>query len=110
MHLPEFILLVVATLAAIAAGLAVVASNFRVANALFWIAALSFGSLGIVWSLQSQGYSLATQMTVSAVCAAIAAAGLVWGLSEVRGRAEAEEIPRVAPDSKPNVSITGGQT
>lgn len=108
MHLPEFVLLVVATVAAIAAGLAVVASNFRVARTLFWIAALSFGSMGIVWALSTSGYSLATQMIVAAVCAGLAAAGLVWGLNEVRGRPNAEGAT-MANDPKPGVNITGGQ-
>ena len=44
MHLPDFVLLVIGALAAIAAGLAVLTSNYRVARVLFWIAALSFGS------------------------------------------------------------------
>jgi hypothetical protein len=101
MHLPEFALLLIATVAAIAAGLAMVASNYRAARVLFWIAALSFGSLGIVWSQQSHGYSLATQMIVAAVCAAIAAAALVWGLDEIRGRANAGEVPSVTDKPEP---------
>jgi hypothetical protein len=101
MHLPEFVLLLIATVAAIAAGLAMVASNYRVARVLFWIAALSFGSLGLVWSQQSHGYSLATQMIVAAVCAGIAAATLVWGLDEIRGRANAAEIPSVTDKPEP---------
>lgn len=83
MHLPEFVLLVIATIAAIAAGLAVVASNYHMARILFWIAALSFGSLGVVWAASSDA-SLAKQMVVAAVVAAIAAAGLVYGLWELR--------------------------
>jgi hypothetical protein len=120
MHLPEFILLLIATVVGIAAGLAMVVSNYRVARVLFWIAALSFGSLGIVWSQQSNGYSLATQMIVAAICAAIAAAGLVWGLREIRGRANASEPISVtdnpplsnAASSKnsPNISAGGNVT
>jgi hypothetical protein len=113
MHLAEFVLLVVATVAAIAAGLAMVVSNYRVARILFWIAALSFGSLGIVWSAQSHGYSLATQMAVAAICAAVAAAGLVWGLDELRERtANAEEVPSVQksePAGKNSPSISAGR-
>jgi hypothetical protein len=98
MHLPEFALLVIAAITAISAGFAVVASNFRAARALFWISAVSFGSLGIVWSLQSQSYSLGTQMLVSALCAGIAAAGLVWGLNEIKNRIHAEEPPPPAQE------------
>jgi hypothetical protein len=106
-HLAEFILLLIATVAAIAAGLAMVASNYRVARVLFWIAALSFGSLGIMWSQQSHGYSLTIQMIIAAVCAAIAAASLVWGLDELRGRANAAEIPNLAEKPSPNNSTSG---
>lgn len=97
MQLPEFILLVVATVAAMAAGLAMLASNYRVARILFWIAALSFGSLGVVWSATSEGYSLPTQMVVSAIIAVIAATGLTWVLWEIRGK----EAQRVAVSSSP---------
>lgn len=83
MHLAEFALLVVATIAAVAAGLAVVASNFRIARGLFWLAALSFGSMGVVWAVNSDA-SLTKQMVVAAIVAAIAAAGLVYGLWELR--------------------------
>jgi hypothetical protein len=90
MRLSDFVLLVVGTLAAIAAGLAVLASNYRVARILFWIAALSFGSMGVVWSATSESYSLSTQMIVSAIIGAIAAAGLTWALWEIRGKESAD--------------------
>jgi hypothetical protein len=115
MHLPEFVMLVVATIAAIAAGLAMVASNFRVARGLFWMAALSFGSLGLVWAANSDA-SLIRQMVVSALIAAIAAAGLAYGLWELRGRrAVAEEIkPAVTAagngKNSPNINAGGSVT
>lgn len=56
----------------------------RPVRVLFWATALSFGSSGIVWSATSEGDSLPVQMTVAAVIAAIAAAGLTWGLWELR--------------------------
>lgn len=90
MHLPEFILLVTATVAAIAAGLAVLASKYSIARILFWIAGLSFGSLGILWSAMSEGYSLSVQLVVSAAIAAIAAAGLTWALWEIKVKEQAE--------------------
>src|ERR1700730_18510577 len=99
MHLPDFALLIIATVAAITAGFVMVASNYRAARMLAWISAISFWSLGIVWSQQSHGYSLATQMMVAAVCAAIAAAALVWGLDEIRGRNNAGAAPQVADKS-----------
>ena len=67
------------------------ASNYRIARVLFWIAAVSFGSMGVVWSATSEGYSLPTQMVVSATVAAIAAAGLTWALWEIRGKERAGE-------------------
>jgi hypothetical protein len=92
MHLPDFILAAIFAIASIAAGLgaAVLAlaptqTNLRVVRVLFWIAALTFGSLGIVWSATSNGYSLTTQMIVSATMAAIAAAGLTWGIARQSG-------------------------
>lgn len=90
MHLPEFILLVAATIAAIAAGLAMIASNYRVARVLFWIAAITFGSMGVVWSANSTA-PLWLQLVVSGVVGAIAAIGLAWGLYELRGKQSIEE-------------------
>lgn len=114
MHLPEFILLVVATLAAIAASLAVVASSFRAAQVFTWIAGLSFGSLGIAWALQSHGYSLVTQIIVAAVCGAIGAGGLAWGLHEIKTRASAADpvkpsAPPTPPAGKNNPNFTAGR-
>ena len=91
MHLPDFALSVIGALAAIAAGLVMLASNYRIARVLFWIAAVSFGSMGVVWSATPEGYSLPTQMVVSATVAAIAAAGLTWALWEIRGKERAGE-------------------
>ncbi len=115
MHLFEFVLPTVATIAGIAAGWAVVASNFRVARGLFWIAALSFGSTGIVWSANSSA-SLLTQMTVSAIVAAIAAAGLTYGLWELRTVAQTDSgsenskpkpEERTSSKNSPNISAGG---
>src|SRR4051812_34410755 len=91
MHLPEFILLVTTTVAAIVAGLAVYASKYSIARVLFWIAALSVGSLGVMWSATSHGYSLPTQLLVSATIGALAAAGLTWVLWEVRMKEKTEK-------------------
>lgn len=111
MHLPEFILLVIATVAAIAAGLAMATSNYRVARIFFWIAALSFASLGVVWAAQSEGYSLRTQIAVATICFAIAFAGLLWGLKEVRGRAEGQESQKTSAEkggkNNPNINAGG---
>jgi hypothetical protein len=90
MHLPEFTLLAIATVAAIAAGfgvgmLALGRPRFGVVRVLFWISALTFWSLGIVWSATS-AQTLSIQMAVAAVIGAIAAAGLTWGLWEVRNQ------------------------
>ncbi len=83
----------------------------RAIRVLFWASALSFGSSGIVWSATSEGYSLAVQMAVSAIVAAIAAAGLTWGLAELRGRTVADKeqtaspiVEKPAPDSQTNDS------
>jgi hypothetical protein len=100
MLLFEFALLVVATVAAIAAGLAVVASSFRIARGLFWAAALSFGSMGIVSSANSSA-SLPIQMMVSAIVAAIAAAGLTYGLWDLRIKEAAAQIDGGSENSKP---------
>jgi hypothetical protein len=91
MHLPEFVLLVLATIAAIAAGLAVLASKYSIARVLFWIAGVSFWSLGVLWSVSSEGYSLQTQLLVSGVVGAIAAVGLSWTLWEIREKEKAEQ-------------------
>jgi hypothetical protein len=109
MRLPEFVLLVAATVAAIAAGLAVVASKYGIARALFWIAALSFGSLGVMWSASSEGYSLPTQLIVSAIIGAIAAAGLTWGLWEINEKETTEIKPTAPPHAElPPTPPSGG--
>jgi hypothetical protein len=94
MQLPEFVLLVIATVAAISAGLAMLASKYSVARVLFGIAALSFWSMGVVWSATSTGYNLSTQMIVSAIIGALAAAGFTWVLWEIRTK-EAKEARTV---------------
>jgi hypothetical protein len=47
----------------------------------------------VVWSATSEGYSLKTQLIVSAIIGAIAAAGLTWALWEIREK-ENSEKPR----------------
>lgn len=86
MRLSDFVLLIFGTLAGMAAGLAMLASKYSVARILFGIAALSFWSMGVVWSATSQGYSIQMQMIVSAIIGAIAAAGFTWVLWEIRGK------------------------
>ena len=88
MHLPEFALLAIATIAAIAAGfgigmLALGRPRFGVVRVLFWISALTFASLGIVWSA-TPDHPLWVHMAVSGAIGAIAFTGLAWGLWEVR--------------------------
>lgn len=118
MHLPDFSLLVISAVAAIAAGLAVLTSNYRVTRVLFWIAAIAFGSLGVVWSATSEGHSLATQMIVSAIVGALAASGLAWAIWEVRtkeGPQKPKEIavvpalpPSPAPQRGPTLEANSG--
>lgn len=116
MHLSEFVLLVVATISAIAAGVAMVAARFQAARNFVWIAAITFGSMGVVWSAQSHGYSFATQATVAALVAAIGAVGLVWGLNEIRDRVttadEQETSKASSPSGKgknsPEINSSGG--
>jgi len=109
MHLPEFILLAIATMAAIAAGLgagmlALGRPNLGVVRVLFWIAAIAFGSLGIVWSSTST-QPLGVQMLVSGIIGALAAAGLTWGLWEVRAQESANQ-PTQENKSEANPSET----
>jgi hypothetical protein len=102
MHLPEFVLLVLATIAAIAAGLAVLASKYSIARVLFWIAAASFGSLGVLWSASSEGYSLKIQLLVAGIVGAIAAVGITWALWEIREKETAEKAQKAhAPPAIP---------
>ena len=88
MHLPDFIIAGQGLFASIAVGvgwamLAIPSPNYQPVRVLFWLASLSFGTIGIVWAMTSEGYSVSTQMTVAAICAAVAAAGLVWGLRQI---------------------------
>lgn len=115
MQLPEFVLLVVSTVAAMSAGLAMLASKYSVARVLFGIAALSFWNMGVVWSATSTDYSLSTQMIVSAVIGALAAAGFAWVLWEIRTKeakeAQAQAIPATAPPTRrPTLEATNRST
>jgi hypothetical protein len=107
MHLPEFTLLAIATVSAIVAGfgvgmLALGRPRFGVVRVLFWISALTFASLGIVWSATSSDHPLWVQMVVAGTIGAIAFAGLAWGLWEVRHQEKiADEIVR--PEAPPRV-------
>ncbi|WP_316224631.1 MULTISPECIES: hypothetical protein [unclassified Bradyrhizobium] len=99
MHLPEFGLLVLTTIAAIAAGLAMLASKYSIARVLLWIAGLSFGSLGVLWSASSEGYSLPTQLIVAGAVGAVAAVGLTWAIWEIRLKEKAEQSASAASNS-----------
>ncbi|MEH2557986.1 hypothetical protein V1286_005515 [Bradyrhizobium algeriense] len=97
-----------------AAVMALVPTNHRVARILFWLGAVSFGSMGTVWGINSEDQSLTIRMTVAFICAGIAAAGLVWALSELRTRekvAQANiEETKPAGKTKPtstNQRVTG---
>lgn len=82
----------------------------RAVRVLFWAAATSFGSSGIVWSATSDGYPLPVQMTVAAIVAALAAAGLVWGLAEIRGRTATEAAPEKRVERGPTLeALSGGR-
>lgn len=75
MHLVDFLLGGQFAFAGITAGLgaavlALEGANTRVIRVLFWLGAISFGSLGIVWAGTSHGHSLITQMIVAAAFAA----------------------------------------
>jgi hypothetical protein len=122
MDLPDFIVAGQFGFSGITVGLGIAvlappSPNHRTARILFWLGALSFGSMGIVWALTSEGYSLRTQMIVAAICAAIAAAGLVWGLRQVGAQSNTSEkpltsgvSPSVMGDIKDNSGIaTQGQ-
>lgn len=113
MHLSEFILLILATVAAVAAGLAMIASKYSIARACFWVAAISFWSMGILWSATSNEYSLRTQVIVSAIVGGIAAGALAWVLWEIRGK-EAEETPASLNENlrslKPSEVLSGAQS
>src|SRR4051812_9658706 len=91
MHLPEFVLLAISTVAAIAAGLGGTwlkssQPNYGIIRTLFWISAFTFGSLGIVWSAASDGQPLWLQMLVSGLLGGLASAALAWGLWEIRSQ------------------------
>src|SRR5580704_12260267 len=97
MHLSEFSLLATATVAAIAAGwgaamLAFPQPKYGIVKSLFWIGALTFGSLGIVWSSTSE-QPLWVQMLVSGIIGGVAAAALAWGLWEIRSQQQKKPPP-----------------
>lgn len=94
--LSDFVLLVVATIAALAAGLAMFASQYPVARVCFWTAGLSFGVMGVLWSLTTkEDHPLWLRLIVSGAVGAIAAVGLTWALWEISQK-EKIETPSIA--------------
>jgi hypothetical protein len=121
MRLADFVIAALVAFAGITVGigaamlLAPPPINVRITKVLFWTGALSFGSLGIVWAQTSEGYSLPVRMLVAAVCAGVAAAGLVWALNELKTRASGLSYLEKPPQSEqgensPNISAGGNIT
>lgn len=65
--------------------LAISSARLRVRGC-FWAAGIGFGSLGIIWSVWGADpmQSLTVRMSVAAITAAIAAAGLTWALWQIQ--------------------------
>ena len=112
MVLVDYILLVLAAAAGLAAAiggimLSLPTYSTRAIEAVFYVAAISFGSLGIVWGSLSN-YSLGTRMVVAGVTAAVAAMGLIYVLSLI-GRSEetsqAQEASNMASPNSPPVNV-----
>lgn len=106
MPTPDFILLVIATAAAICAGWGYAMlgppPNFRAARVLFWVSAVGFGSLGIVWAANGDTLPVGRIIT-AAIIGAVAAASLAWVLWElqIRERGGSGQPAVVAPPALP---------
>jgi hypothetical protein len=59
--------------------------NFRAARVLFWISAVGFGSLGVVWAASGNTLPVG-RIAVAAIIGAVAAASLAWVLWELQIR------------------------
>jgi hypothetical protein len=118
--LPEFSLLAISTTAGIAAAfgigmLAMASPRFGVARWLFWIFAIAFWSLGVVWSSTTSEQPLLIQMLVSAAVGAVSAGALSWGLYEIRSHERSVNIePNKAkietPERPPTLEATRSST
>jgi hypothetical protein len=108
MHLLDYVLLVLATAAGLAAAvggimLTLPSPRYRAAKAAFWFAAMCFGSLGILWGANAANYPLSVRLIAAGSTAAIAAMALTYMLSlAVGGR---ESTKTLEPLAEPAVLV-----
>jgi|ERR1700761_1523606 len=88
MHLTDYVLLALAAAAGLAAsigGVFLTAQQppIRAAKAAFYIAAVCFGLLGVLWGMQANNYPIGVRLGAAGITAAIAAIALTYVLSLV---------------------------
>ena len=111
MDAPDFACLASVAIASVAAGLAYAMiarpdPKVLAAKVLAWVAALGFGSLGVIWGVTNNNYSLGMRVAAAAILAAVAAGALVWVLSDIHEQEKPKEIaanhaPPVCPPGSP---------
>jgi hypothetical protein len=65
--------------------------NYRAVKAAFWMAAVCFGSLGIVWGVTAVNQPMILRLGVAGITAAAAAMALTWILAHLSGDKRAAE-------------------
>jgi hypothetical protein len=93
MSTPDFIILVLAAIAGIAAAAGGIVITFKTpryaaARVAFCIAALCVFLVGVIWGVTAEHSSMLARYTAAGVTAAIAAVGLVWILTHLQGENE----------------------
>jgi hypothetical protein len=88
MALSDYILLVLTAAAGLAATvggvmLTLPSPNYYIVRGSFWMAAVCFGGLGIVWGTAAGNQPMLLRLAVAGVTAALAAMVLTWVLSQI---------------------------
>jgi hypothetical protein len=96
MSTPDFIILVLAAIAGIAAAAGGIVITFKTpryaaARVAFCIAALCVFLVGVIWGVTAEHSSMAARYAGAGITGAIAAVGLVWILTHLQGEKEAPE-------------------
>jgi hypothetical protein len=78
----------------------------------FWLSAVGFGSLGVIWGIWGADHmqTLAVRLTVAGITGALAAIALTWALWQIRdqlGPAQLAGSEIIGPGSGGNATVSG---
>ena len=106
MGLLDYIILVMATAAGLAAAMGGVVltlpePRFKAARIAFWFSAFCFGGLGVIWSMVASNQTMAVKLAASGITAALSAMALTYVLSLIGGHEE-----KTKQSASPDVTLS----